>query len=86
MDTQLLPPVVLRSAGLTTSILQDTGITVIASNVTVSLRALLSCQKKKSSRESLGKACEHTVFSNYDATRISAAAESEPAPYLTPEK
>lgn len=47
-----------QSAGMTTSISQDTGITVTASKVTICLDVLLSCQKKKkkkNSKESWGK-------------------------------
>lgn len=45
MNLHLLPPFTLRSAGMTTSILQDTGIvTAKATSVTDPLSALLSCQ------------------------------------------
>lgn len=81
----VLPAFMLRSAGMATSVLQDAGVTLTASQGTVSLDALLSCLQKPA-RKAGGSAREHTVYSNYDATQISAASESEPTPHPTPEK
>lgn len=62
LDTQLLPLVIPRSAGSTTSILQDAGLTVTASNVTISLKPYYHAQKKTTQRGRLGEVHENTQF------------------------
>lgn len=51
LDAQLLPLVIPRSAGSTTSILQDARLTETASNVTISLKPSNHAKKKTQPRE-----------------------------------